>query len=69
MKTTISKQQQAYINSLLDKRKQKKVVKPNMINPKDRLAEYEWQNTVGKYTDGMTYLQVEQFNNTYNNFR
>lgn len=39
------------------------------ISDKDRLAEYEWENTIGKYTEGHTYLEVEQFNNTYNNFR
>jgi hypothetical protein len=35
----------------------------------DRMLDYEWDNTIGKYCDGMTYLEIEQFNNTYNNFR
>jgi hypothetical protein len=34
-----------------------------------RILEYEYDNTIGKYTGGLTYLEVEQFNNTYNNFR
>lgn len=38
-------------------------------NDRDRLAEYEWENTIGKYTEGHTYLEVQQFDNTYNNFR
>ena len=33
------------------------------------MLQYEHDNTIGQYTDGMTYLQVEQFNNTYNNFK
>jgi hypothetical protein len=42
------------------------------IKSKDRdicdMLQYEWDNTIGKYCGGMTYLEVEQFNNTYNNF-
>lgn len=38
-------------------------------DPKELMALYDWENKVGRYTDGMTYLEVEQFNNTYNNFR
>jgi hypothetical protein len=34
----------------------------------ERLLQYEYDNTIGKYTEGMNYLEVEQFNNTYNNF-
>lgn len=41
----------------------------NKPNDRDRLVDYEWENTIGKYCDGMTYLEIEQFNNTYNNFR
>jgi hypothetical protein len=32
----------------------------------DQMLQYEWDNTIGKHTQGLTYLQVEQFNNTYN---
>lgn len=38
-------------------------------NQFDRIIEYENDNTIGKYCNGMTYLEIEQFNNTYNNFR
>jgi hypothetical protein len=34
----------------------------------DRMLQYEWDNTITKYGDGMTYLEREQFNNQYNNF-
>ncbi len=34
----------------------------------DQMLQYEWDNTIGKHTQGLTYLQVEQLNNTYNNF-
>lgn len=33
------------------------------------MLENEWANTIGKYCGGQTYLEIEQFNNTYNNFR
>ncbi len=43
------------------------------VKTKDQLIsqmlEYEWENKVGPYCNGMTYLEIEQFNNTYNNFR
>ena len=32
----------------------------------ETLLSYDWDNTVGKYFDGMTYLEIEQFNNKYN---
>jgi len=32
------------------------------------MLQYEWDNTIGQYCNGMTYLEIEQFNNTYNNF-
>ena len=32
----------------------------------ETLLSYDWDNTVGKYCDGMTYLEIEQFNNKYN---
>ena len=35
----------------------------------ETLLQYEHDNTMGKYCNGLTYLEVEQFNNTYNNFR
>ena len=35
----------------------------------ETLLQYEYDTTIGKYTGGMNYLEVEQFNNTYNNFR
>jgi hypothetical protein len=47
------------------------VIKPTR-SVKDEIArilEYEYDNTIGKYTGGLTYLEVEQFNNTYNNFK
>ena len=31
------------------------------------LIQYEWDNTISRC--GMTYLEIEQLNNTYNNFR
>jgi len=31
----------------------------------ERLIRYEWDNTVGKYCNGMTYLEIEQLNNKY----
>jgi hypothetical protein len=33
-----------------------------------RIQEYEWSNTIGPSCDDMTYLELLQFNNTYNNF-
>jgi hypothetical protein len=43
----------------------------NNIKSKDRdicdMLQYEWDNTIGQYCNGMTYLEIEQFNNTYNN--
>jgi len=32
----------------------------------ERLIRYEEDNTVGKYCNGMTYLEIEQFNYKYN---
>ena len=37
------------------------------ISDKDRIGEYEWENTISR--SGLTYLEIEQFNNTYNNFK
>ena len=40
----------------------------NKIKSKDRdicdMIQYEWDNTISRC--GMTYLEIEQFNNTYN---
>jgi hypothetical protein len=33
------------------------------------IQQYNWDNKIGPQCDGMTYLEIEQFNNTYNNFR
>jgi hypothetical protein len=46
------------------------VLRNNTIgNAVEQLLQFEYDNTIGKYTEGMTYLEVEQFNNSYNNFR
>lgn len=34
----------------------------------ERMIEYHWENKIGQYCNDMTYLQIEQLNNTYNNF-
>jgi hypothetical protein len=39
----------------------------NRKDDRGRLVDYEWDNTISKC--GMTYLEIEQLNNTYNNFR
>jgi len=31
---------------------------------RDRMVEYDWDNRIAK--NGMTYLEIEQFNNTFN---
>jgi single-stranded DNA-specific DHH superfamily exonuclease len=31
---------------------------------RDRMVDYEWENKIAR--NGMTYLEIEQFNNTYN---
>ena len=42
----------------------------NRVKSKDQsicdMIQYEWGNKVS--TNGMTYLEIEQFNNTYNNY-
>jgi len=35
-------------------------------NDIERLQQYEWDNRIAH--NGMTYLEIEQLNNTYNNF-
>lgn len=34
----------------------------------ERIKQSEWDETIGPYCGGMTYLEIEQFNNQYNNF-
>lgn len=64
MKKLITKEEQQRINELLDARKQK------VIKSKDQqicdMIQSDWDNTVSKC--GMTYLEIEQLNNSYNNF-
>jgi single-stranded DNA-specific DHH superfamily exonuclease len=31
---------------------------------RDRMVDYDWENKIAR--NGMTYLEIEQFNNTYN---
>jgi hypothetical protein len=72
MKKAITKQDQERINNLLNARKAKVVSVPKKQYSKDedisRMLQYEYDNTIGKHTSGLTYLEVEQLNNTYNNF-
>jgi hypothetical protein len=37
--------------------------KKSYIKGSDRLTEYEWDNTIGPYCEGFTYLELEQLNN------
>ena len=75
MKKAITKEEQQRINELLKARRAKQVEQlvPKKETSKSKdietMLQYEHDNTIGQYTDGMTYLQVEQFNNTYNNFK
>jgi hypothetical protein len=36
---------------------------------RERITQEDWDSTIGQRCQGLTYLQVEQFDNTYNNFR
>jgi hypothetical protein len=73
MKRAITTQEQKRINELLNARKAKVNSVPKKQYSKDedicRMLQYEYDNSIcdGKNA-GMTYLEVEQFNNTYNNF-
>lgn len=67
MKKTITKEEQKRINELLDARRRKQVKTIIKVDGKERLADYQWENKIAR--NGMTYLEIEQFNNTYNNFR
>lgn len=70
MKKTITKEQQAYINSLLKKRRERQIEKVfSKEQDKERMSQYDHDNKIGSRCDGMTYLEIEQLNNTYNNFR
>ena len=68
MKKLITKEEQQRINELLDARKNK------VVKSKDQqicdMLQNDWNNTIGSQTGkhGMTYLEREQFDNTYNNF-
>lgn len=77
MKRQITKQEQAYINDLLRKRKEKELDKmiggvfTTKYQDRARMVQYDYDNTV-EYKNrlgGMTNLEIEQFNNTYNNFK
>ena len=35
---------------------------------RERLVEQEWETHIGPYCGGMTYLEIQQFDNTYNNY-
>jgi hypothetical protein len=37
--------------------------KKTNIKGSDLLTEYEWENTIGPYCNGFTYLELEQLNN------
>lgn len=36
---------------------------------RERITQEDWDCTIGQRCQGLTYLQVEQFDNIYNNFR
>lgn len=55
-------------NTLQEWNIQETLTTPSKAMDIERLLQYEYDNTIGKYTGGMNYLEVEQFNNTYNNF-
>jgi hypothetical protein len=67
MKRQITKSEQQRINELLDARRKKQVKIITQVDGKERLAQYDLDNKIAR--NGMTYLEIEQFNNTYNNFR
>jgi hypothetical protein len=35
----------------------------------ERMLREENDNTIGRYCDGMTYLEIQQLDNQFNNFR
>jgi hypothetical protein len=41
------------------------------VKSKDReicdMLQYEWDNTIGKCCNGLTYLEIEQLDNQFNN--
>lgn len=36
-------------------------------NSIDRIQQYDWDNTVGPYCHGLTYLEIEQLDRRFNN--
>jgi hypothetical protein len=72
MRSTTTKSQQEYINSLLEKRKKKDTLQMLTISEqRDRMVDYENENKIGSETGraDMTYMERIQFDNSYNNFR
>lgn len=67
MKKLITKSEQAYINRLLDARKNKRKLTITNEMLKDRLVQEKWDTKVSM--NGLTYLEIEQLDNTFNNFR
>lgn len=54
----------------LDNWNVEEIIKPNTIkNVVERLIQEDWDNTIGKKCNGLTYLEIEQLDNTFNNFR
>jgi hypothetical protein len=64
MKRSITKADQQRINELLDLRRKKQVKVISNKEGAERLVQYQVDNTLAK--NGMTYLEIEQLNNTYN---
>jgi hypothetical protein len=64
MKRSITKADQQRINELLDLRRKKQVKVISNKEGAERLVQYQVDNTIAK--NGMTYLEIEQLNNTYN---
>jgi hypothetical protein len=72
MKKSITKEQQNYINQLLNKRKKKDTLEMlTTSEQRDRMVDYGNENRIGSETNRaeMTYMERIQFDNTYNNFR
>jgi hypothetical protein len=43
------------------------IVHINKQSPIDRLIQYEEDNTIGPYCNGLTYLEIEQLDKRFNN--
>lgn len=66
MKKGITKEQQLYINQLLDNRKnRKKPVSKEM--DKERMLQHCQDDVIAR--NGMTYLEIEQMDKTFNNYK